>query len=36
LGDSKKAQKILKWKSKVNINELIKIMAEADINRILK
>ena len=32
IGDSRKAKKILKWKPKTNIKELVRIMAKAEIN----
>ena len=33
-GDSKKAKKILKWKSSTNLNQLIKIMVDAELKNI--
>lgn len=35
-GDSSKARKVLKWKPKVNFEELIKMMVDADMERVRK
>ncbi len=32
-GDSSKAKRILKWKAKINLDKLVKIMCEAEINK---
>ncbi len=36
LGDSSKAEKLLKWKPKTSFSELVRIMAEADLSQLAK
>jgi len=35
IGDSSKAEKLLSWKAKTNLNELVHIMMKSDLNKVL-